>query len=250
MIKKLAESKIDGNKPESTVENNDNSHDEDDDEFTRILLAQIEAENSKKETEKIETSQAQPIAQPKPKKNRQKERFLAKEAQRKKIIEEAEAEAANQTDYRKIEMDSMNELLKIKGLSIHEVSADGHCLFASIADQLKVRRGIEKTVQELRSEAAEYIRQHPDDFSPFLFDENTMAIRDVGDYTNELENTPLWGGDLEITAFAQIYNSPISVLISGQSPLVINEDGSEPVLKLAYYKHSFGLGEHYNSVRG
>lgn len=77
-----------------------------------------------------------------------------------------------------------------------------------------------------------------------------MTIRDIDEYTNELENTPLWGGDLEITAFAQIYDCPVSVLISGQSPLLINENGTHSELKLAYYKHSFGLGEHYNSVRG
>lgn len=144
----------------------------------------------------------------------------------------------------------MNQILKLKGLTVHEVAADGHCLFNSIADQLRERRGIDKTVQQLRSEAAQHIRLHPDDFSPFLFDENTLTIRDVNDYTNELENTPLWGGDLEITAFAQLYDSPVSVLISGQSPLLINEEGSQPELKLAYYKHSFGLGEHYNSIRG
>lgn len=104
--------------------------------------------------------------EPKVKRNRRKENLrLAK--LKKKIIEEAEAEAANQVDYRKIEMESMDQLLKIKGLTVHEVAADGHCLFNSIADQLRVRRNIDKTVQELRTEAANHIRQHPDDFSPF-----------------------------------------------------------------------------------
>lgn len=231
---------------------NGNDDDDDDDDFTRQLLAQIEEEErAKKEKEEANTPKeiAAP-AEPKVKRDRRKERFEAKQAARQKIIEEAEAEAANQVDYRKIEMESMDSLLSIKELSVHEVPPDGHCLFNSIADQLRTRRDINRTVQELRSEAAEHIRKHPDYFTPFLFDEKTLSIRDVNDYTQELEDTPLWGGDLEITAFAQIYDCPVTVLIAGQSPLLINEDGKEPELKLAYYKHSFGLGEHYNSIRG
>lgn len=239
---------------EPPASTNESKEDEDDDEddLTRQLLAQIEEEERlKKEKAEASKPKTEPVpAQPKVKRDRRKERYEAKQAAKQKIIEEAEAEAANQIDYRKIEIESLNNLLALKNLSVFEVPADGHCLFNSIADQLRVRHNVDKTVQELRTEAANHIRAHPNDFSPFLFDEATMSIRDVNEYTKELETTPLWGGDLEITAYSQLYNCPVSILIAGQSPILINAEGTEPELKLAYYKHSFGLGEHYNSVRG
>lgn len=193
--------------------------------------------------------QQQDTAAPKAKRNRRKEKIAAREAAAKQISEEAAAEAATQPDLRKIELENMESIFKLRGLSQYEVPADGHCLFASIADQLSVRQNINKTVPELRTEAASYIRKHPNDFSPFLFDETTMSMREIEPYCVELETTAIWGGDLEITAFAQIFDCCITVLINGQSPFVANEEGKNPELKLAYYKHSFGLGEHYNSLR-
>ncbi len=76
-----------------------------------------------------------------------------------------------------------------------------------------------------------------------------MTIKDIADYCKELETTPIWGGDLEILALAKNFNCPISVMMSGRANLVMNEEGSNPELKLVYYKHNYGLGEHYNSLR-
>jgi OTU domain-containing protein 6 len=235
---------------------------ESDDEFSpEKLLAQLELDKQR-ELEEEEKKQAAKAAakaqqqnnssdnqQPKTKRNRRKEKIAAREAANKKLSEEAQLEADQQPDLRKIELENMNSILKIRKLGVHEVPADGHCLFASVADQLKVRHNISKTVQELRSAAAEHIRKHPNDFSPFLFDENTMTIKEIEPYCEELENTAIWGGDLEITAFSQIFDCPITVIINGQSPFAANTEGKNPELKLAYYKHSFGLGEHYNSLR-
>lgn len=254
---KTSSSKSDTQHSTESVDKEQDSEESEDEFSPEKLLAQLELE---KEQERLEDERknAEKIAaksknegsqgENKPKRNRRKEKLAARDAANKKLAEEAALEAETQPDYRKIEMENMNSIFKLRNVSVYEVPADGHCLYASIADQLKTRRNIDKSIQQLRSEAAAHIRKHPNDFSPFLFDEKTMTIRDVDSYCDELENTAVWGGDLEITAFSQIYDCKITVIINGQSPFIANENGPNPELKLAYYKHSFGLGEHYNSL--
>ncbi|ANB11266.1 Otu2p [Sugiyamaella lignohabitans] len=219
------------------------------------LLAQLELEE-KQAQEEAQAKKAVAAASSQsqqgsggPKRNRRKEKIAQREAAAKKLSEEAAQEASTQPDLRKIELENLDALCKIHNLVQHDIQPDGHCLFASIADQLAQRRDIKKSVQELRKEAAGYIRQNPDTFGPFLFDENTLTMREIGPYCEELETTAIWGGDMEILALANVYDSCISVMFSGRSTLKVNEEGSQPELKLVYYKHSFGLGEHYNSLR-
>lgn len=183
------------------------------------------------------------------KRNRQKERLARRNAKIEEVKRAAQLEAADSVDYRKIEQDSMDELITRQGLRVEEVRPDGHCLFASIQDQLAQRHGINVDVQELRQMAAAYMKSHPDDFVPFLFDEETNELRDLEDYTKELTETPMWGSDMEILALANHFDCPIAVIMAGSAPLVMNEAGAAPKLFLAFYKHSYGLGEHYNSLR-
>lgn len=183
------------------------------------------------------------------KRNRAKERLAKRQAEIDRMKAEAEKEAALSVDYRAMEMDSMKKLLAKQGLAVQEVKPDGHCLFALIQDQLATRRNITVSVADLRKQAAEYIRQHRDDFIPFLFDENKGALRDVDEYTEKLENTAMWGSDMEIKALALVYGCPIEVLSSGAAPIVFNPDCPQDKLVLVFYKYNYGLGEHYDSTR-
>ncbi|KAI5967987.1 OTU2 [Candida margitis] len=195
--------------------------------------------------------------------NRQKERLAKRKAEIERVQAEAREETANSIDYRQIEIDSMSQLLAANNLKLYEIKPDGHCLFASIQDQLLQRHHIDKPIQELRDLSAAYILSHKDDFVPFLFDEQMGEIRDIDDYCRELTSTAMWGSDMEILALAKVFNCCIAVHVAGAATLKINEeanidalakkeegeeDGS-PELQLGYYKHSYGLGEHYNSLR-
>ncbi|CUM46322.1 uncharacterized protein AC631_02465 [Debaryomyces fabryi] len=216
------------------------------------LLAQMEkttindtnnAEEKKLSAEAINTDARQP------KRNRQKERLAKRNAKIEQMKDEARKESENDVDYRKIEQESMQHIIERGNLVVYEIKPDGHCLFASIQDQLSIRHPKDVSIQELRDTAALYMKSHPDDFIPFLFDEATNSLRDLTEYTNELTTTAMWGSDMEIMALANEYDCPITVLMAGGSPITINPEGSNPELKLAFYKHSFGLGEHYNSLR-
>jgi OTU domain-containing protein 6 len=232
--------------------------DEGEDEFSpEKLLAQLELAKEQEEatTKKKKGPAAEPVGSQapsghKPKKNRQKERAARKAAEQEAIRQQALDEAALQPDLRKIEMENIESLTKLNGTTVHDIVPDGHCLYSSIADQLAVRHEVDVDVQTLRTKCAAEIRRDRNSYIPFLFDEATMSIKDVDSYTKELEETAIWGGDLEILALARVYDCPISVLMSGRPVHRVNEEGNKEELKLVYYKHSYGLGEHYNSLRG
>ncbi|TID30278.1 hypothetical protein CANINC_001158 [Pichia inconspicua] len=188
------------------------------------------------------------VDQPKKKRNRQKERLAKREAEIRRIQEEAKEEQNHEIDYRGIEMKNIQDLCDVQRVKQHDITPDGHCLFSSISDQLKIRHDIDVPVKQLRKQAGTYILQHPDDFIPFLFDEETMSLKNIDEYVEKIVNTAMWGGDLEILALSKVYDCPISVMMSGRATLKMNEEGSNPELKLVYYKHAFGLGEHYNSL--
>ena len=157
----------------------------------------------------------------------------------------------------------MEEAYVSRGLEEQEIRSDGHCLYAAVADQLEhsqvgLKPKIEVEITDgqaqlkpaihiykiTRQVAAAYISQNPEDFLPFLeepLDQYVKTIRDTGE----------WGGHLEILALAKAYGVDINILQgNGKVEKIECGIGNEArKLWLAYYHHSFGLGEHYNSLR-
>ena len=190
--------------------------------------------------------------------NRQKARLARRAAERDEEVAKAEEEAANMPDLRAREQELMENAIKAKGMRMHEIRADGHCLYSAVADQLKQRQiglrpRIRPTVVEgeeefrtVRRTAAEYIGKNRNEFEPFLEEPLEGYVKKVGE-------TGEWGGQLELLALAKAYEVDISVLdgnggvheISGRD----GEKEEERRIWLAYYRHGFGLGEHYNSLR-
>ena len=195
--------------------------------------------------------------------HRQKARLARRAAEQEAATKEAEKEAADLPNLREKERKAMQEAYISRGLTEQEIRSDGHCLYAAVADQLvhsdlglKPNIQVDITNDETqqkpaitgykitRQVAAAYISQNPEDFSPFLeepLDKYVTVIKDTGE----------WGGHLEILALAKAYGVDINVL-QGDGKVEKIECGTdnEPkTLWLAYYHHSFGLGEHYNSLR-
>lgn len=231
---------------EDVITKNGESNENDTEEITpEQLLAAMNLEPPAP----VVNDESTPTQKPK-KRNRAKERLAKRQAQEEAIRAEARSEAAATPDYRAMEAETMNRLLESRDLELYEIQPDGHCLFRSLCDQLRLRHNDnDVTVEGLRSTAANYIRDHRDDFIPYLFDEETMAIRDVDGYTQELETTAMWGSDMEILALSKVYDCAVEVLTAGGAPITFNAEGERNRLYVAFYKHSYGLGEHYNSCR-
>ena len=187
------------------------------------------------------------------KQNRQKARLARRAAEQEAAAAQAEEEAANLPNLQAQERLIMLNEFEARGLEEINIRSDGHCLYAAVADQL-IQHNIDITLGSIASNepaykvirhvAAQYISDHPDEFLPFLeepLDEYLTKVRDTGE----------WGGHLELQALGNAYEIEINVLqgngrvenIHGKQQSVKN------VIWLAYYRHSFGLGEHYNSLR-
>lgn len=207
--------------------------------------------------------------------NRARARMERRKAEQEALFNQASHEASNLPDLKAAERERMVAAFRSRGLVEKEIRADGHCLYSAFADQMDVhgealgtapieepnilrslshgfRRKSEPEQQAkleeykvVRKAAAEYIEAHPDDFAPFLEEPLPEYIRKVRD-------TGEWGGQLELLALARRYGVQINVLQGdGRVEEIFPDQQDEDVKKLwlAYYRHGFGLGEHYNSLR-
>ena len=235
----------------------------DDDDVDKLEVKEVDqpanglAASSKSVSESVHSATDGPAKKP----NRQKARLARRAAEQQAAAEQAGREAADLPNLREQELKSMREAYTTRGLIEHEIRSDGHCLYAAIADQLEhLKMGLSPKIKLVtndvepaatnvgykttRQVAAAYISENPDDFAPFLEEplpEYVKTIRDTGE----------WGGHLEILALAKAYGVDVNVLQADGRVDKIEcglENGPHQ-LWLAYYRHSFGLGEHYNSLR-
>ncbi|MCJ1338999.1 hypothetical protein MMC09_004288 [Bachmanniomyces sp. S44760] len=193
-----------------------------------------------------------------PKQNRQKARLARRAAEQEVVAAQAMAEAANMPDLRQTERLAMLNHMHAKGLVEKEIQSDGHCMYSAVADQvnkltlaptsqahttsLNDQSGVSSMdYKQVRKDAAAYVIQHPDDFVPFLEEP-------LNDYVLKIRDTGEWGGHLELLAISKTYDIEINVLQADGRVEKIGT-GKERDIWLGYYRHSFGLGEHYNSLR-
>uniref|UniRef100_A0A667IH12 ubiquitinyl hydrolase 1 n=2 Tax=Felinae TaxID=338152 RepID=A0A667IH12_LYNCA len=162
----------------------------------------------------------------------------------------AEAEIENLSGARHLESEKLAQILAARQLEIKQIPSDGHCMYRAIEDQLKEQK-CPLTVAALRSQTAEYIKGHVEDFLPFLTNPNTgdmYTLEEFRKYCDDIVNTAAWGGQLELRALSHILQTPIEIIQADSPPIVVGEEYQKNPLILVYMRHAYGLGEHYNSV--
>jgi OTU domain-containing protein 6 len=101
--------------------------------------------------------------------------------------------------------------------------------------------------KDLRERTAAYMRNHPDEFAPFLQDKSGES-RSLEAYTTEIQETARWGGEMEISAVARSFSVSVRVIRAEGGDLAYEaQHGTE--LVLARYEHMYSLGAHFNSMR-
>jgi OTU domain-containing protein 6 len=241
-------------------------------------------EDSKQDKPAEEPQQAEPTAQSTPepsnasqpkKPNRQKARLARRAAEQAAQSAAAAEEAATQTNYRGDEQEVMDAVFKKLGLKEIEVTPDGHCLYSAVAKQLDEsglglrpdpsRIVLQPATQSrvdtvaspqhdgyraVRAVTADFIMEHKEDFEAFMEEP-------LESYTRKIKLTAEWGGQLELQAIARAYGVEINVvqkdgrmekIESGDSDSFGEEEKRKRVIWLAYYRHTYGLGEHYNAL--
>lgn len=124
-------------------------------------------------------------------------------------------------------------------------------MYRAIADQLQFTGSARRDDHNvLRGVAAAYIRNHAEDFSPFIgveaqdpeFDAYCDKVASVTDAE--------WGGQLEIKALSAALEVPILIYAADGPVITMNdaESFSAKPLRITYHKNYYTLGEHYNSV--
>jgi OTU domain-containing protein 6 len=176
----------------------------------------------------------------------------------------ADEEAKTQVDWRSIELEAVKELLAADGLRAFDIAPDGHCLYSAIAHQLNRGNGAVtvadgkqgETYHTVRQRAAEFMLAHPEDFLPFIEidsveDASVLDQDRYAAYCQQVATSAAWGGQVELQALARALERCIHVYQMGMPMLKVGETtarkDSKP-LNVAYYRHSYGLGEHYNST--
>ncbi|KAJ6440355.1 OTU domain-containing protein 6B [Purpureocillium lavendulum] len=205
------------------------------------------------------SQQQQQQEQPGRKRNRQKERLARRAAEQEAAAVRAEAEASTMTDHRALESEYMKKAFAANALEEKDIAPDGHCLFSAVADQLAQNQipllagagpaststpAKEPAYKTVRRAAAAFMAENADDFAPFLEE-------DLDAYVARVRDTAEWGGQLELTALARRYGAEIRVVQDGRTERIGEDEGKATgkTLWLAYYRHGYGLGEHYNSLR-
>lgn len=180
-----------------------------------------------------------------------KRRLQRRAEEQKRLQEEAEREADGMVDFSSVETDAIERAIASESLCIHQIRADGHCLYSAFADQLAVAHGQTDTYSNMRSRAANYMRNHRDDFLPFMAHANgdLFTSEDFDTYCDQIEASTEWGGQQEIIALSHSLQFPVLIYQSDAPVLRIGEEyGTKEPLRLSYHKHAYGLGEHYNSL--
>ena len=153
------------------------------------------------------------------------------------------------------EMSVLNAALRRAGLRVHEIKADGHCLYRAIGDQLERRapagRERDSSYERLRRLAAETMAGDAERYRPFL--EDCDSDEKWATYVSDVRCTATWGGQLELQALATALEVPIEVYSANMPLVTMGEEyrknaGDGLSLRVCHHRHAFGLGEHYNSA--
>lgn len=167
----------------------------------------------------------------------------------KRVTEQMEQ---NKRGSRAIEMNQIKEKLKTMNLKLHTIDADGNCLYCAVIHQLEMIRDEHYEVSELRKITAQFIRDHKEDFLPFMYnelDDNAVVSEEhFESYCNEVATTKLWGGQLELRALSNYFKCPIKIIQANGPPTLQGESFAGPELIITYHRHLYRLGEHYNST--
>lgn len=198
-------------------------------------------EEVSEKTEQLKVNESEMAPPKKSKSQRKKEKQRAKERARELEIEQELANAGpSQKDMEVLQL--QQKWLDPQGLKLKEISADGHCLYRAIADQIGTGQAMFKNIRTICAEALE---ENKDEYAPFA--EVTTSYED---YIESVRNSAQWGGQLEVRALASTLKRQIIVYaVEYSAPVVMGEEFvDEGPIRLSFHRHYYALGEHYNSV--
>ncbi|BAF14666.1 OVARIAN TUMOR DOMAIN-containing deubiquitinating enzyme 6 [Oryza sativa Japonica Group] len=129
-----------------------------------------------------------------------------------------------------------HDLRRVRGFEINKMAEDGNCLFRAVADQVY---GDPEAYDMARQMCVDYMERERDHFSQFMTEGFTS-------YCRRKRRDKVYGNNMEIQAFAEMYNRPIHIYSYSTEPINIFQGSYNtdvPPIRLSYHH-----GNHYNSV--
>lgn len=214
------------------------------------LSEENEDNHTNNHTEKEECKEDQQEPQQRVSKAQKRRDKKSREARQREEEIKASAEEAMYAP-KAIEAGKLKTKLKERLLASYNVLSDGDCLYNAIRHQLILQGLASLSVQELRSETANYIQANKDLLIPYMTNPQTgdlLSDEEFQKYCDDVRNTPAWGGQIELKALSSILKVPIEVLQADGSPTIQGAELGGSPLVITYHRHLYSLGEHYNST--
>lgn len=179
---------------------------------------------------------------------RRRNRKENEEKEREKRIQDQEEK--NKSGPRAKESNTIKEILQGEGLQLYSIPADGNCLYCAVNHQLGVTGREHYSVDKLREITANFMREHKEDFMPFMDNDSDEPITDqqFEEYCKNIATTKFWGGQIELKALSNALKCPIKIIQASGPPTIQGEDFPGTPLIVTYHRHLYRLGEHYNST--
>jgi len=139
--------------------------------------------------------------------------------------------------FTKFDSEHLQERLNSVGLEIHQMNADGNCLFRSVADQIY---GDPEKHELVRSLCMDFMEKERDHYSQFV-------TEDFEDYVNRKKKNKCHGNHLELQAIAELYNRAVEIYTYDENSLNLFHElytTDNPPIRISYHH-----GNHYNSVK-
>ncbi|XP_068662416.1 OVARIAN TUMOR DOMAIN-containing deubiquitinating enzyme 6-like [Aristolochia californica] len=128
------------------------------------------------------------------------------------------------------------DIRRAKGLEVKRMVEDGNCLFRAVADQVY---GDTEAYDLTRQMCIDYMERERDHFSQFITEGFTS-------YCKRKRRDKVYGNNVEIQAFSEMYNRPIHIYSYSTEPINIfhgSYNTDTPPIRLSYHH-----GNHYNAL--
>ncbi|KAF7458177.1 OTU-like cysteine protease family protein [Cryptosporidium felis] len=159
-----------------------------------------------------------------------------------------------------VELEVINRKLRDLGLKIHDIVADGNCLFGSIKHQMELKNMGSYSIKDLRRIAVDYIEGNREAMEPFVLASIENSDLSFEEYCDKIRDTNEWGGEVELVSLSNSLKLPITVIRSlnhrneyygeefYQEKMSQDSNSSDNTLYIVYHVHLFANGPHYNST--
>lgn len=205
-------------------------------------VASEEKSESKAVTE--EEDEAEKARRKKEKAQKKRQAKADKEAQREAEKEREKLEAGPSA--RDVELEALEAVLSVQKppLKVLEIPSDGHCLYRSIADQVRRLRPelcdyqgpADEMYKEVRRICATSLRGDRENYAPFA---ELKEGEDFEGYCQRVESSADWGGELELRALADAMKVKVQVYQAGSDqPLVLGKaKAAAAALQVSFHRH-------------